>query len=100
MPEIENANGAGATAEPRAIHYIRLAFEDGLDEPAVFGWVVLQIGILNDDNLRGGVREAGAKSCAFASVDLMAEELDAQIGFGNSMQDFSCSILRAIVYDD
>ena len=100
MPEIENANGAGATAEPRAIHYIRLAFEDGLDQPAVFGGVVLQIGILNDDNLRGGVREAGTQRRAFASVDLMAEELDAQIGFGNRLQDLSCSILRAIVHDD
>ena len=64
--------------EPRAVDDVGLALDDRLDELRVLRGVVLEVGVLDDDDLAGGVAEPGAQGRPLALV-LLVED-DRQVG--------------------
>ena len=48
--------------EPRAEDDVGLALDDRLDELGILRRVVLEVGVLDDDDLAGGVPEPGAQA--------------------------------------
>ena len=97
MPEVEDAVFLGAD-EARAENDISVIGEDGTDEAGIFRGIIFQIGVLNDDNGRGGVGDAGAESRALAQVDRVMEGADARIGRGQSVEDSARAVAGTIVH--
>src|SRR5262249_60064052 len=63
--------------EAAAKHDVRVAVEDGFDQPWNFPWVVLEIGVLHDHHLAGRGGESAAQRCALPLVPLLEEHLEA-----------------------
>lgn len=51
--------------KPRAIDRVRLALHDGGNQLGIFGRLVFQVGILNENDLAAGDRETGTQGRAF-----------------------------------
>ena len=58
VPEVQHP--MALADEPRAEHNVGPAFEDRLDKPRIFGGIVLEVGILHDDDIAGGMEAARA----------------------------------------
>ena len=98
VPEVHDAMGVAAH-EARAEHDIRFAVEDGLEQLRVFLRVVLEIGVLHDDEITSGGGKAGAQRGPLALVALVIEDP------GDERDDFTAQNLtrpigRAVIHDD
>ena len=60
--------------EPRAEDDVGLALDDRLDELGILRGVVLEVGVLDDDDLAGGMAEPGAERGPFALVLLVEDD--------------------------
>ncbi len=72
VPEIEDAMCLGSD-ETGAENDIGTVFENGPEHNGIFLGVVFEVGVLDNDDRRGGVADAGAESSALALVDIVAE---------------------------
>ena len=66
MPEIEDP--VLLADEPRAEDDVGLILDDRLDELGILRRVVFEVGVLDDDDLAGGVAEPGAERGALSLV--------------------------------
>ncbi|MNL50354.1 hypothetical protein D3C87_1733660 [compost metagenome] len=57
-----------AAREARAVDHVCLVLDDGLHQDGVLGRIVLEVGVLHDDDLASGLPEAFAQSRALAHV--------------------------------
>src|SRR5207245_10609049 len=57
--------------EPRSVNHVGPVLDNGLNQALVFGRVVFQIGVLNDDHVSGDVAEAFAQGRPFALIALL-----------------------------
>ena len=81
----------GATREKaRSEHHVRSIREKWLENGGVFGRVVLQVGVLNDDEVARGVLEARAQGGTLSLIHLM--ENDPHSWVGDSGQDLTRAI--------
>jgi hypothetical protein len=76
MPEIKNPPCAIAAPESRTEHNVRLANQNRFDHSQILGGIVFQIRILNDHDVRGCLRNAGAQGSSLALVHLVPYEFD------------------------
>src|SRR5260370_5509895 len=74
MPKIEHA--VAFTDEPGAEDHVRPIFQDRLDQPRVFPRVVLQIGVLDDNDVPGDMAKPLAKGGTFALIALLVKSSD------------------------
>ena len=100
MPVIQNAVRAAAAEKARAKHHVRLARQNRREQPVVFRRVVFQIRVLDDDDVRRRVRDAGAERRAFALIHLMPDELDARFILRERLELFPSVVGRTIIHDD
>jgi hypothetical protein len=98
VPEVEDAV-AFAAGEAGAEDDVGDAGGDGFDEAGVLGGVVLEVGVLDDDELALGGGDAGAEGGALALVDGVSEEGDAG-GAGVGLKDFVGAVGGVVVDDD
>src|SRR5204863_2920267 len=76
VPVVDYATLAG-DQEARSIHHVGLVRDQRAEDLGIFGWIVLQVGILNDSEFAGGLPQAGANGCAFAGVLLVMDDANA-----------------------
>ena len=75
MPEVEDP--VGLADEPRSVDDVGLALQDGRWSAGIVLRVVFEVGVLDDDDLAGGVAEAGANRGSLAGVSLVEDDRDA-----------------------
>ena len=76
--------------------------------PSTIGWiscgilrgVVLEVGVLDDDDLAGGVPEPGAQRGALALVDLVEDDRQVGVARSHLAEDLAGAVGRAVVDDD
>jgi hypothetical protein len=100
VPEEQHA--ARATDEARAEHHIGMAVEDGLDELGVVGRVVLQVRVLDEGDVAGHARDAGAHGRTFTAVLRLQDHLEAVLrrvrrGAPDLVEDLARAVGRAVV---
>src|ERR1700742_3311154 len=92
--------GAGSSEKPRTENHIRFAGQNWAEQQMIFSRIVFKIRILNDDNTRCGLRNAGAQSSALTLVDVVTKKLHARLILSHPLQNLPGSIARAIVDDN
>ena len=75
VPEVEDA--VGAAVKSVAEHHVRLALEDGLEQDRVVARVVLEVGVLDDDDVPARLGQTRADRRALAAVDGVPDEAEA-----------------------
>ncbi len=99
MAEVQDARSApGQEARPK--DHVSLAIFDRLDQPGDVDRVVLQVGILHDDNLARAGGEAGPQRRGFALVRRLANQAHARDLLAKFLDDLRRVVLRAIVDHD
>src|ERR1035438_9177820 len=99
MPKIKNAMRAAAH-EAGAKNYIRLALSQRLQYLRVFRWIVLEIGVLNNDEIAGCLLDAATQSRALTHVPRLQEDAQLRMLFFQLGQDLGRAIGRSIVYTE
>jgi hypothetical protein len=84
--------------EPRAVHHVGHAVEERLEQGAVLGGVVLEVGVLDDHVLGRGLGEPPAQRRALALVVGLEEHPDA--GVVEPGEHVAGAVGRAVVDDD
>ena len=74
---------------------IRPAFQDGSDQSWIFLRIVFQVGILNDQDGSGGLRDATAQSGAFSAIHIVSQGLHARMARRAVFQNGGRTIVRA-----
>src|SRR5437899_1886220 len=64
----------------RAIHRLNLRIAKRFNQVRQIGWFVLEVGILNDNDVAGGMSERRAYRRAFATIDGVMENAEARFG--------------------
>src|SRR5262245_60145655 len=77
MPEVEHA--MALADEARAVDDVGAALDDRLQESWILRGIVFEIGVLHDDGVAGGMREAAAEGSALALVPGMEHDADVVI---------------------
>src|SRR5436309_8936203 len=72
MPIVEDP--VAFAAKSGAINHVGLVLENRLDEKGVFGGVVLQVGILDQDHVARRLLESGPEGSSFAAVYRLVED--------------------------
>ncbi len=98
MPEKQNTF-LFAPHEPRTIDDIGFPVQDGLKKLRIFSGVVLQVGVLDQNDIARCRGEAGAQGGSLALVHRMIHH-PKSIAFEIPLQDLRGPIARAIIYDD
>ena len=88
-----------AAREAGAENNVGFAIDDGFEEARVFLRVVFEVGVLDDDGVAGGGRDAAAQGGAFALVDLVVDDFGDEWGNLGAKQ-VAGAVTRAIVDDD
>ena len=96
VPEQEHPVRSAQKA--RAVDDIGVAFEDGGQELRIVARIVLQVGVLDDDDLAAHLGLSGPERCPLASVALMAQ--DDEVGPDDALEELGRRVGRAIVHDD
>src|SRR5260370_37125719 len=78
MPEIQDAMRR-AEQEARAKNYVCLALDQRLEHERILRRIVLQIGILNNDEVSRGFLNAATKRCSLAHVMRLKNDADLRI---------------------
>nr|WP_205699846.1 hypothetical protein [Conexibacter sp. SYSU D00693] len=87
-------------AEARAEDRVSLVVEQRLQEARDVVGVVLEVGVLDDDEVARGGGEALADRGALAAVDVAADDLDPRVPGGELLQDAQGAVGRGVVDDD
>src|SRR5262249_49795470 len=98
VPEVEHA--MRLADEPRAVDDVRVVLDDRLDELGILGRVVLEVGVLDDDDLAGGLAEPGAQRGALSLVAVVEDYLQVAVASLHLAEDLAGAVLRAVVDDD
>src|SRR5258706_2228707 len=99
MPEIQDAMRRAAQ-EARAKNYVCLALDQRLEHERILRRIVLQIGILNNDEVSRGFLNAATKRCSLAHVMRLKNDADLRILSLQLGQYLARAILRAVVHAD
>jgi hypothetical protein len=75
MPEIEYA--VGAAVKTVSEYYVGIAFENGFEQLGIIAGIVLEIGILNEDDVSRGVLESGTQRSALTPIAVVHHQLNA-----------------------
>src|SRR5688572_11590288 len=79
MPKVEHA--MRAAEEPRPEDGVGAAVDDRLEEHRPVPWVVLEVGVLYDDDIPGARREGGADRRALPAIlGMQLQDIDASRG--------------------
>ena len=78
VPEEQHA--PRAAREARAVDHVGVALEDGRDQARVLARVVLEIGVLDDGDVAGHVRDRRPHRGALALVALVPDQHQAEVG--------------------
>ena len=99
VPEIEDAVGRGAE-EAGSVDDVGFAFEQRMEECGIVGGIVFEVGVLDDDEVSGGLLDAAAEGGALAHV--LGLEQDADLGMGGLQfgEDFAGAVAGAVVDAD
>ena len=90
-----------AGQEARAVDHVGAVLQERAHQAGVVARVVLQVGVLEDDQVAGGRGDAGADRGALALVLLVLDVADAVRVLGGELaQDLAGAVLRAVVDDD
>ena len=79
VPEIQDAMPARRSQKSRTVDDVGLAFEDGLEQQRVFARVVLEVRVLDDDDIAGGLAEAARHGGALALILRLQEHAHAVV---------------------
>src|SRR5205085_12119323 len=74
VPEVDDSMGAAAH-EARAEHNVGLSRKDGREKERVLGRVVLEIGILDENNVAAGGLESTTQGRTLSAIDRMVNHL-------------------------
>ena len=66
---------------------------EGREQGVVVVEVVFEVGVLDENDVAGGVREAGADGVTFAAGPVFEDECDARVG-GVGLDDRACAVGR------
>jgi hypothetical protein len=100
VPEVEHAVGA-ATVEAVSEHHVGLALEDGLEEHGIVARIVLEVGILDQDDVAARGGDASPHRCTLAAVRRVPEH--AQVAgacAGQLLQDPTRVVAGGVVHRD
>src|SRR5262245_29137351 len=98
MLEVERPRHLGAR-KTRAVDDVGAPFENGLYQLGVFGRVIFQIGVLNNNDVASGVSQRGPERRAFTHI--LGVEIDlVRPGFAKVVQYLASAVLRRVVNDD
>ena len=97
VPEVQHPVRP-ARQEPRAVDDVGDVGCQRLDEVVVLGRVVLEVGVLDEHELGGGEREAGAQRRALALVVVVEHDADTLVG--HTDEQVAGAVGRAIVDDE
>ena len=98
VPEIEDAVPVGAAEEPGSVDDVGLARENGPEQDGVFLRVVLEVGVLDDDEIARRGAHAGPDGRALPHVARLQEDPDAVLAV-ELPEDVPRAVLRAVVHD-
>ena len=98
VPEVEDPMGASAL-EARAVDHVRLPVDDRLHQQGKLVGVVLQVGILDDDDVARGRLKTGAQRRSFAQVLGVVEHLGDE-GGDPVLEDGAGAVGGAVVHHD
>src|SRR5574341_180384 len=99
VPEVEDA--VRPTMESVAEDNVGVAFQDWLEEPRVVLRVVLQVGVLDEDDVAGHVLDGGADRCSLAAIARVEEEVHLPpVVATQSFQDLTRSVTRGVIHED
>jgi hypothetical protein len=96
VPEEENA--VRASQEAAAVDDVGAAIQDGLEELGILPGIVLQVGVLDENDIPPGLGKSGAQGPALAGVALVKEDLD--LRRGKLRKDFARPVSRSVIDDD
>lgn len=88
------------TDKTRAKNGISFSTEDRVQQNRIFRGIILQIGILNDDNIRCRLGDARAQCRAFSLVFIVVTNAQAGIGIFDTLEFLAGAIARRIVHHD
>ena len=86
VPERQDA-GLLAGHVARAEDGVGVAVEERLEQAGVLGGIVLEVGVLNERKIAGGLLDGGANGGALARVAFLAEEADLGEAGGQALED-------------
>ena len=99
VPEVENAMRTAMESVPE--DNVGMAFEDGLEQPRIVLWIILQGGILNDDDIAGHAGDRGADGCSLSAIARMDEEANLiLVVAAQALQDLSGAVNGGVIHQD
>ena len=98
MPERQHA-GLLAGHVAGAEDGVGVAIQQRAQQARVFGGVVLQVGILDQREIAGGLADGGAHGGAFAAVAFVPVEADLREAGGQALQDVEGAVGGAVVHN-
>lgn len=69
-----------------------------MDEESVFGRIVFEVGILNEDDVTGGGQQTGLDSSSFSAIGSLMHDRDGRMFTGQSIE-FTVTAIRAPIID-
>src|SRR5262245_41689126 len=97
MPKEKDA--VGTTQEARSIHHIGLVRQYRLDQSGILRRIVLEVGILDNDDVSRYRIEAGPQRGSFPHIARLKNDL--QVSGGTKfLKDFAGAIRRTVVHND
>ena len=100
-------NAMRSAVKAVAENSVGMAFEDGSEEQEIVAGIVFEIGVLNEDDFAGGLREACTNACAFALVLVVKRQFDGgltgsaerslQVGL---LEEFAGAVGRAVIHNN
>src|SRR5260370_10893281 len=97
MPEV---HGAVLADEPRAIDDPGSAGLNRTEQHGIVGGVVLEVGVLDDDDVARGAFEPSLNRCAFSAVARQPLEDDVAVLLRALLEQRARTVRRSIVDDD
>src|SRR5882762_4125908 len=97
MPEVEHTMRTAAE-EARSEDDIGAALNQGLQELRVLGWVIFEIGVLDDDEIASRLLNAAAERSALAHVMRLEERPNLRMFQLQLLQDFAGTIAGAVIH--
>ncbi len=99
VPEIQDAMAAWRAEKARSVHDVSFALEDGLQQQCVFARVVLEVGVLNDQNVSGRIAYSARDGRPFAHVLRLQQHAHAVLPV-HRRENVSRAVGGPVVHDD
>ena len=97
--EVGEWKGIVAPQVARAVDHVRAARQDRLHQPGIVLGVVLEIGVLDDDDLAPRLGERGADGVSFSAIPLVGEGADRHPP-GQLREHLAGAVAGAVVHHD